>query len=230
MNKIAPRLAMILLNLLITGYSLVPCAAQSTLSTKSQPMETLDDDLAQKLMNDAYGDFFNYAQRAQAIQNVWTESNSLDRLKTIIKNEQLPLKARFLACEVLFEKHFVFVGEVGADTIAHLYAQALVHNQTGMANSWGLLYKHKDSGPVGIRFSMLGKASIAPLIKLLDNDQTLVYAGSKEATVGNAYQYRIKDFAAFYLSNITDTSIRFHQNLAKRDAAIAKFKRKLMKR
>jgi hypothetical protein len=33
----------------------------------------------------------------------------------------------------------------------------------------------------------------------------------EEATVGNGYKYRIKDFAAFYLGRITGTPIAFHE-------------------
>ena len=49
--------------------------------------------------------------------------------------------------------------------------------------------------------------------------------GSKEATVGNGYQYRVKDFAAFYIAKIIDTPIAFHRDPADRDAAIEELRK-----
>ncbi len=207
------------------------CQSQTTTNKSTHTMaQSPQNTMVHKLMNNAYGDFFNYLERDQAINRAWNEPNSLEKLKNIVSTPSLPLKARFLACEVLFEKHFTFVADVGGALVAKIYADALVNNQTGMANSWGFLYEQDDAGPTGIRFSMIGKSSVPYLEALLDNNQrTLLYAGSKEATIGNAYQYRIKDFAAFYLSKITLTPITFYQDMAKRDAEIERFKKELAK-
>jgi hypothetical protein len=112
--------------------------------------------------------------------------------------------------------------------IAEVYAHALEQNLTGMANSWGLLYELDDAGPVGIRFVMLGEAAVPALVRLLDNaGAPLIYDGSKEATVGNAYHYRIKDFAAFYLGRIRRIPVTFHRELAERDQEIARLEQQL---
>ena len=175
-----------------------------------------DNSMVNKFIKDAYGDFFNYLERDKAVSRAWGEPGSLEKLKNIVSDAKAPLKARFLACEVLFEKHFIFVADVGRTVVAKIYATALVENQTGMANSWGFLYEENDAGPTGIRFSMIGKSSVPPLQALLDNSShSLVYAGSKEATIGNAYQYHIKDFAAFYLSKITGIPITFYKEMEK---------------
>ncbi len=198
---------------------------------QKKDLKKQDQELIQKLMHDHYGNFFNYLERKKAVNLVWREVNSLERLKNVVSNEKAPLKARFLACEVLFEKHFVFVGEVGAKIVAPIYVNALLSNQTGRANSWGFLYEHDDAGPTGIRFEMIGEACIPFLIPLLDNaDQTLKYMGSKDAMVGKAYQYRIKDFAAFYLSEIMNIPIKFYQDLTQRDAEVARFKQQVLKK
>ena len=183
---------------------------------------TQADDMVGKLVRGAYGDLFNYAVRDDAIAAIWAEPDSLDRLQAIVRDRGAPMKARFLACEVLFEKHFTFVPDVGATLVADIYGHALVSNFTGMANSWGLLYEHDDAGPVGVRFVMLGDAAVPTLATLLgDGSKPLSYAGSEEATVGNAYGFRIKDFAAFYLGKIKRIAVAYHERPEDRDREIA---------
>jgi hypothetical protein len=183
---------------------------------------TDNDELIGKLVNGAYGDFFNYAIRDDVIAAVWADHDSSARLGAIVGDRAAPMKARFLACEVLFEKRFVFVSEVGPEIVAGIYAYALAHNLTGMANSWGLLYNHNDEGPVGIRFIMIGAAAVPALLPLLDDaSRPLTYAGSEDATVGNAYGFRVKDYAAFYLSKITRSPVTFHAHAEDRDREIA---------
>jgi hypothetical protein len=63
---------------------------------------------------------------------------------------------------------------------------------------------------------------------LLDSATSpLIYDGSKEATVGNGYHYRIKDFAAYYLGRIRRIPITFHAAPADRDHEIARLKARL---
>jgi hypothetical protein len=200
----------------------------------SRPVTPMDqtptsaDEMVGKLVRGAYGDFFNYAIRDDAVAAVWAEPNSLDRLQAIVRDHAAPMKARFLACEVLFEKHFTFMPEVGPAIVAEIYAYALVNNLTGMANSWGLLYAHDDAGPVGIRFVMIGDPAVPALLGLLeDPSRPLSYAGSEEATVGNAYGFRVKDFAAFYLGKIKRISVAFRDRPEDRDREISALARAL---
>ncbi len=131
-------------------------------------------------------------------------------------------RARFLACEVLFERDLGFLAAVGPAAVARIYADALVNDRTGMANSWGLLWEHNDAGPVGERFIELGAESLPALTPLLDDTRApLTYQGSEAATVGNAYGFRIKDYAAFYAGIVNRTPIPFHADVAERDKAIA---------
>lgn len=183
---------------------------------------TNTDELVGKFFRGAYGDFFNYVIREDAVAAVWAEPESLERLQAIVRDRAAPMKARFLACEVLFDKHFTFVPEVGPAAVAEIYAHALAHNLTGVANSWGLLYEHDDAGPVGIRFVMIGEPAVPALVGLLDDaSRPLGYAGGEDATVGNAYGFRVKDFAAFYLGRIKRISVAFHQRLEDRDREIS---------
>lgn len=198
--------------------------AQTTATATENPMTTTGkdpDDMASKLISGAYGEFFNYAVHDATIAAVWGEPDSLARLEAIVQDEGAPMMARFLACEVLFKKHFIFVRDVGAETVAGIYSHALTNDLTGRANSWGLLYEHNDDGPVGLRFVTLGEAAIPTLLALLhDGRRALTYAGSETATVGNAYEFRIKDYAAFYISKIRRIPMQFHQDFTQRDAEI----------
>lgn len=186
------------------------------------------DPMVHALVAHAYGDFWNYAVRDGAVDAAWAEPDSHPRLVAIARDTAAPLQARFLACEVLFERHFTFVSEVGAATVAEIYAGALTDNLTGRANSWGLLYEHDDAGPTGIRFVMLGAPAIPVLRRLLaDARPGPVYDGSEEATIGNAYGFRIKDYAAYYLSKIAKLRFVFYAAPADRDREIAVLARRL---
>ena len=114
------------------------------------------------------------------------------------------------------------------EQIAAVYAQALVDNYTGMANSWGLLYGHEDDGPAGIAFLIIGEKAIPALVKLLDDDAAgPEYQGSEEATVGNGYHYRIKDFVAYYIGRILNKRLKYFPHPADRDKQIEGLKKSL---
>ena len=179
--------------------------------------------LAEKLVADVYGPLFSYPQRDQTVEKIWTEPGNSAALEALIDDPDAPIKARFAAAEVLFARDFTFVSRHDASAIARIYAAALQGKLTGHANAWGLLWANDTPGEVGGRFIALGKDAIPALRDLLE-DRTVVdwYVGSESATVGNGAKYRIRDFAAFYLSRILRTPIQFHADVAARDAEIAK--------
>lgn len=187
------------------------------------------DPIVARLAADAYGDPWNYETREAVIDAIWDEAGATtDRLVAIAADEGAPIKSRFLACEVLFEHELTGIGEIGDGKVADIYVAALLGNLTGRANSWGLLYEHNDEGPVGIRFVMIGKAAVGALRPLLADDrQTMTYEGSEEATVGNAYGFRVKDYAAYYLSKILRRPLAYHADPVDRDLAIDAFARAL---
>jgi hypothetical protein len=200
----------------------------ATTAERSTTMQNQTSDLAHKLMSRAYGEFFVLPAHEQTLDRIWADPATHPALEALVAAAAQPLAARFLATEVLFARDLTFVSRVSAATVADIYARALEQNLTGMANSWGLLYEHDDAGPVGIRFVMLGEAAVPTLMRLLDNASApLIYDGSKEATVGNAYHYRIKDFAAYYLGSIRRIPVAFHRELAERDQEIARLKQQL---
>ena len=192
---------------------------------------TKSDTIIKKLLEDQYGEFFNYAVQDQIMSTIWDEAGGVAPLKSIVINEEVPTKARLLACEVLMKYEFTSLRseDVKIDRIAAIYTDALVNNITGMANSWGLIYEHNDEGPVGIMLVMLGEKAIPELVKLFDNETIHMYHGSEEATVGNGYKFRVKDFAAYYICKIKNIKAVYHETHAARDEEIEKLKTLLAK-
>lgn len=183
---------------------------------------------AQKLVDREFGDFFIYPQHDQTIDRVWLEAAPPQLLDQILDDATLSTEAKFLACEVLFKKDVLFLRRHAPEQIAEVYAKALSHDLTRMANSWGLLYDYQDEGPVGSAFLTLGQKAVRALVKLLDDGSThLKYLGSVEATVGNAYGYRVKDFAAYYLGRILGRPLKYYPTLASRDEQINRLKKEL---
>jgi hypothetical protein len=225
------------MNNLIFTLLLLLCGCQMHQTTlKNKDLKTTmtnkqRDIITEKLMKDQYGDFFNYATQDQIISTVWAEAGGVTPLKAIVINEEAPTKARLLACEVLMKNDFTFLRDedVKLDRVIAVYTDALANNITGMANSWGLLYEYDDDGPIGTMLVLFGKEAIPELVKLLDNETIYMYHGSKEATIGNAYQFRVKDFAAYYICEVTNIEAVYHETHAGRDTEIEKLKTLLAK-
>ena len=216
-------------------FSFCSCQAHQTTPKSNDLNKDMtnpkSDTIIKKLVEDQYGDFFNYAIHDEIIATVWAEAGNVAPLKAIVVNENTPMKARLLACEVLMKNDFTFLRDedVEIDRVAAVYTDALVNNTTGMANSWGFLYEHDDAGPIGIMLVMLGDEAIPELTKLLDNETVHMYHGSKEATIGNGYQFRVKDFAAYYICEIKNIEAVYHETHTARDEEIEKLKTLLAK-
>jgi hypothetical protein len=222
--------------ILILVFLFYSCQSNSVASKAKDSNEVIlvskRDTIIKKLLEDGYGDFFNYAIQDEIISTVWAEAAGAATLKTIVIDEEVPTKARLLACEILMKNEFTVLRDedVEIDRVAAIYTDALVNNTTGMANSWGLLYEHDDDGPVGIMLVMLGVEAIPELVKLLGNETIHMYYGSEEATVGNGYQFRVKDFAAYYICRIKNIKAIYHETHAARDTEIEKLKMLLSKK
>lgn len=224
--RILPIFAAVLVFGSISG-----CSAQSQDEQieKGEAM-TGKEKLAKDLVEGTYGTFYNYYNHEETIDSIWGIEENHGLLYEIVEDVELNGKARFLAAEILFSRELTFLSRFKGEMVAGIYADALVNNYTGNANTWGLLYEPDDFGPVGIRFDMIGKAAIPTLVGLLDNsDHGTFYEGSKEATMGNSYNYRIKDFAAFYLGKIIGYELKYFESFEQRDEQIEALKKELNK-
>lgn len=183
---------------------------------------------AEKLVAREFGESFIYPMHDETIEKIWSDSRNHQLLDNILEDDTVSDEARFLACEVFFKKDILFMRRHSPEKVAEIYAKALSGDFTGMANSWGLLYDHQDEGTVGIAFLTIGEKAIPALSKLLDDERAnLKYHGSGEATVGNGYGYRIKDFAAYYIGRILGSPLKYYPDLADRDEQIKQLKSKL---
>jgi hypothetical protein len=183
------------------------------------------DELARKLIDGEYGLFFYYPQHADTIARVWGDAESRPMLEELVNDDDAPGKARFIAAEILFARDVLFLERSGRERVADIYAEALRRQYTPHTNAWGLLWENDEAGEAGNRFLILGDRAVPALRALLDDTSILAhYEGSEEATLGNRAQYRVKDFAAYYLGRILRHPIPFHRQPAARDAEIEKLR------
>ncbi len=184
-------------------------------------------EFARKLVDRTFGEFFIYPMHDRTIDNIWDNPDNRPLLDSVLADTSISSEARFLAAEIFFRKDILFMRRHAPEMVAEIYADALKNDRTGMANSWGLLYQHEDEGPVGIAFLTIGEKAITPLSGLLDDETILHYQGSREATVGNAYRYRVKDAAAYYIGRILGEPLAYYPELSDRDAQIDRLREKL---
>jgi hypothetical protein len=185
----------------------------------------MQQDLSQKLIATGYTDLFLRSDY-NAVNEIWAGENALEELHKIITNDAEPVLTRFLASEILFYKDNSFPSsEKEKKTLAGIYVKILSNGGTINGNIWGL------PGFTGIAGEHLLKAgreeNITLLKQQLDNQQSVLYDGSREATFGNEYGYRVKDIAAFYLGILLNLPYVVLKEPARRDAAIEQLKQNL---
>jgi len=151
---------------------------------------------------------------------IWEQANAPEQLARLVFDESASHEARFLAAEILFRKQETFPAQDSVERLAKLYAIALQNAQSG--NLWGLP-GHLDSLPAE-HYVSLGESAIPTLIPLLRDEREVVYEGSWQATYGNRYRYRVKEFAAFYISQILDIPYEVHVEPTERDAEIERLR------
>ncbi|WP_430413057.1 hypothetical protein [Kordia sp.] len=184
----------------------------------------------EKLLEYNYFDL-NQIQDTVISNQVWNGGKNSELLKKVINSSSTSLKSKFLAATILLE----FENKIDKKfhkNLSNVYAYALTHTSEKYdnimhlnGNLWGFLYEENDLGKLGKHYVSFGQIAIPSLKKLLeDTDNQIFYDGSEEATLGNDYQYRVKDFAAFYISKIKDIPMTFYQDFEKRDAEIERLK------
>lgn len=177
--------------------------------------------LADELIRLGYYELFQTSDES-ALDRIWNEPGAPEALATLAVAPDAPTPARFLAAEMLFYKKEQYPPEEQKRPLASVYAAALAQNYTGVANPWGL--PGFFGGLVAEHVVTLSGDAIPELIVLLDDDRRLNYTGSQEATVGNCFEYRVKDAAAFFISQIKALPFEVHQSRQVRDKEIERLK------
>lgn len=128
--------------------------------------------------------------------SLWREPGSEIVFKKIVESDSINVRAQFFAAEILFDHaHWNPEGEL-RKKVAVIYATALRENYAGMGNPWGL---PEDNGDIGKRIDTLGEVIVDAFRPLLSCRKPVYYAGSKTATMGRIYKYRVKDIAAAHI-------------------------------
>lgn len=186
-------------------------------------------EIEESLIKIGYRNLFSIGNRKQ-LDSLWADGENLEKFKDIIESKESTLLGKFLTVEFLNYKKIKF-DDSSKKELGKAYVYALektnIENDDFIgvsANSWGFLYHRNDTGNLGKQLISYGDIVIPDLVALLDVEGKVLYEGSQDATIGNSYQYRIKDFAAFYISKIKDISMTFYQDFEKRDAEIERLK------
>ena len=179
-------------------------------------------DLADRLMSLGYTRLFLSLDDA-ALNALSSEPGAAEALAALVRDPGAEAKARFLAAEILFRKQPRYPSPADTALLAPIYADALRHAQ--MANPWGM--PGELDGPAGRHLVAIGRAAAVALLPLLDDARAVIYGGSEEATVGNSYQYRVKDFAAFFIHCITGAPYSVLKAQPERDREIEKLRASL---
>ena len=160
---------------------------------------------------------------------LWRDYPDARAYTQIVEDAARPLPVRFAAALVLRSKSAAQFRRTARRALADVLAAALQRDLVGHAYPWGRLWAGDD--PLGLLGRMvveLGRPAIPPLVALLDDTAPRdSYLGREEATEMAMRQYRVKDFAAFYISRITGLELPWQPELADRDQAIAQLRRQL---
>ncbi len=193
------------------------------------------DPLEKKLTEIGYNGLFQSGESNRAV-GIWDNGRNREQLNQLIANPDAAPHAVFLAAEVL--RHFqIEQNPANYNALAKAYAYALKHSCIDKAefwglagNLWGFLYEEDNAGYLGKQLIKYGNAAVPYLVDLLHQKEgTILYIGSEDATIGNGYRYRVKDFAAYYLSKIKNIPVQFHRELEERDKEIDQLEIKLKK-
>lgn len=220
------------MKLLVSFMSIISSSFLSCTSGSKNKNIMDSQALEKKLIATGYSKLF--LSDTKLLDSIWHDGRQQQHLLHIINTkESSTLEAKFLACEVLdyFKvKRIKENRKVLAESYVYALEQTSVEKNSKLgltANQWGFLYELDDTGYLGKKVISFGTLALPYLKKLLNNNETVLYEGSKEATLGNSYQYRIKDFAAFYCSKITNKPIQFYKDTKDRDTEIERFKKEI---
>lgn len=177
-------------------------------------------ELAQRLAHEGYAGLF-LAGDSSTASDVYDGNGPA--LQAIVGDGQAGALERVLAAEVLYG-----CGDgpdADRDTLAGIYtrALALTGSHTLPGNLWGTLWASPgDDGPLGTHLLAQGEAAVPGLLALLGDEHPVAYEGSREAMLGNAQRYRVKDAAAFFLGRVLGREVPFHDAHDERDAEIGR--------
>lgn len=179
-------------------------------------------------------DYQNYLLTGdhEIAESIWQNGNNKNELEWIIESST-SFFPKLIAAEILAQKGIQIVSRF-SQKLLETYTNALRDSSQELdtnyrfpGNLWGFINEEDDPGLLGERIIQFGHPMVPFLKRLLNEKGMVLYEGSEEATIGNALQCRIKDFAAYYISKIVHVPFIFHQDKELRDTEIEQLKVKL---
>jgi hypothetical protein len=175
-------------------------------------------DIAQRLKSLGYERLFLSLDGAE-LDALWRQPGIAEPLDALTADTSADTEARFLAAEALARKQPNFVSTHAA-RLAPIYVGALRNSK--LANIWGM--PGELDGAAGLHLVGTGTHAVDQLIPLLDDTRQITYSGSEEATVGNSFRYRVKDFAAFFIHRILGLPYTVRKTPSERDMEIERLR------
>lgn len=149
----------------------------------------------------------------------WERTGMKRSPEEAVADRRESLGKRLLASEWLFHRRRAAWDRLDRGLLVELYVRVLVL-YSGSANRWGHLWVNGDPGCLGERLISFGARAAPALALALNSKKRLHYEGSREATLGNAQAYLVRDFAAFYLNRICKLGMTRKQKGALSDQEI----------
>jgi hypothetical protein len=133
------------------------------------------------------------------------------------------------AALILRSASIVEFHQVNPHAMAQVFASALQNDLAGYAFPWGSLWAPGEPvGLLGEVFLEIGAPAEPVLGALLDDPSPRdLYLGREVAAEMAKRQYRVKDFAAFYLAKIAHVDLAWEPDVARRDQAIERLRAQL---
>lgn len=167
--------------------------------------------LADRLSEATYYEVF---MASSAAQDLWAADGEAGARAVVACADATPA-ARLIAAELLAEHDAL---DLPPDVVAAVYVDGLRAGASGVGNVWGT--PGGALGVLGRRVVRLGQAGVEPLRSALGDTTPVEFFGGREAAVGNAYAWRVRDVAATLLAQITGAAFTPDRDPAARDAAI----------
>lgn len=192
-------------------------ASQSTdVATNDSLMKALEEINLEGL----FGELFDQKTYNEFLENVEPRP---EVLQAIVQDVSISHRIRLAALGVLYYLDDTVYEGLDIEAKAMILATTLSYNYFSSQDLFGKLWYNDDAGIFGDHIIRQGEIAVKFLAKSLKDERIWNrYYGSEEATVMSMRQYRVKDFAAFYISKIKGYSLPYALDLAERDGLIAK--------
>ncbi|HET9626005.1 MAG TPA: hypothetical protein VFP84_31810 [Kofleriaceae bacterium] len=205
----------------------VGCAGQPAPDAPSPvPVAARLDALAAKLATCNVSELATGLAMDPQVGEVWRVFSEGSEYASLVEDAQRPPHVRFAAALVLRSESMIEFQMVNPHVMAQVFASALQNDLAGYAFPWGSLWAPGEPlGLLGQVFVELGPPAEPELGRLLDDpSERSAYLGREIASEMAARQYRVKDFAAFYLAQIAHLDLPWERDLARRDQAIERLR------